>query len=329
VNPDASSPIRGSVVAAVDIGTNSTNLLVTSSDGSPLARRVTVTRLGRGVDASRLIGEPAATATLDCLVGYRRVWESLGAERVHVVATSATRDATNGDWFLERVEATTGVRPEVLSGEREAELSYRGVVTGIGGASATWSTSSHVVIDIGGGSTELVVGAPRTDGPPTIAGTHSLEVGAVRLTERHLLSDPPRPEELLNAIGDVYDAFDEVCLVDPRLAAPGSLVGCAGTIVTSAAVEIGFAETDPLSLAARLDGFFLEREAAEDVFRTLATECFADRVHNPGLPRDRADVIVGGLCVLVALLRRWDAPGIFVSTRGILDGVCAEISGRT
>lgn len=319
----------GSVVAAVDIGTNSTNLLVTGSDGATLARFVTVTRLGRGVDATRLIGEAAADLTLECVADYRRVWESFGAERVHIVATSATRDATNGSFFLERVGSSTGITPEVLTGEREAELSYRGVTVGVDGSRADWTMSSHVVVDIGGGSTELVIGSAGIDGPPTLVGAHSLDVGAVRLTERHLKGDPPRPEELLNAIGDVHDAFDEACLVDTRLASPGVVVGCAGTIVTAAAVEVGLVETDPLVVARRLDGFFLEREAAEDVFRTLATERLADRVHNPGLPGDRADVIVGGLCVLVALLRRWDAPGMIVSTRGILDGVCAEISGRT
>ena len=316
-------------VAAVDIGTNSTNLLVTGVDGTVLARVVTVTRLGHGVDATRLIDEAAARRTLECLADYRRVWESLGASRVRIVATSATRDATNGSSFLSGVAESTGIDPEVLSGEREAELSYRGVALRSDGSRADWTTSNHVVVDIGGGSTELVIGAAGTNGPPNLVGTHSLDVGAVRLTERHLRGDPPRPEELLNAIGDVHDAFDEACLVDSRLLTPGTVVGCAGTIVTAAAVEVGLIDVDPLVVADRLDGFFLEREAVEDVFRTLATERLADRVHNPGLPRDRADVIVGGLCVLVALLRRWDAPGMLVSTRGILDGVCAEISGRT
>lgn len=319
----------GSAVAAVDIGTNSTNLLVRGADGSSLARVVTVTRLGRGVDATRLIGESAAHLTLECLADYRRIWESFGAERVHIVATSATRDASNGSWFLEQATETTGILPEVLAGEREAELSYRGVTSSNDGTRADWTTRNHVVVDIGGGSTELVIGGSRADGPPAIVGAHSLDVGAVRLTERHLKGDPPRPEELLNAIGDVQDALDDACLVDPRLASPGAVVGCAGTIVTAAAVEVGLVELDPLVIASRLEGFFLEREAAEDVFRTLATERLVDRVHNPGLPRERADVIVGGLCVLVALLRRWDAPGLHVSARGILDGVCAEISGRT
>jgi len=328
------TPASGPVVAAVDIGTNSTNLLVVDAGGATLERLVTVTRLGRGVDARGVIDDASATTTLRCIAGYREVWESFGADRVHVVATSATRDASNGSAFLDQVASVTGSRPEVLSGEREAALAYRGVTASRGGAGSPrgadeWFRGSHLLLDIGGGSTELVLGGAGANGRPELAGVHSLDVGAVRLTERHLRGDPPRPEELLNAIGDVHDALEEATLLDPRLATPGVVVGCAGTIVTVAAVEIGLAANDRRTLESRLDGFRLERSAIEDVFRTLATESLADRVHNPGLPADRADVIVGGLCVLVALLRRWDAPELVVSTRGLLDGVCAEISDRT
>jgi exopolyphosphatase/guanosine-5'-triphosphate,3'-diphosphate pyrophosphatase len=173
----------------------------------------------------------------------------------------------------------------------------------------------HVVVDIGGGSTEFAYGDVE------LRHTHSIDVGAVRLTERHLEHDPPRPEELLNAIGDVQDLFDDMIRAIPAMAGARQLIGVAGTIVTAAAVEIGMTTFD----SARVHGFRFERGAVEDVFRTLATEPLADRVHNPGLPRERADVIVGGLCVLVGLLRRWDADEIVVSSRNILDGMCAEL----
>jgi exopolyphosphatase/guanosine-5'-triphosphate,3'-diphosphate pyrophosphatase len=149
----------------------------------------------------------------------------------------------------------------------------------------------------------------------------SLDVGAVRLTERHLQGDPPRPEELTNAIGDAYDLIDDALREVPDMQLASRLVGSAGTIVTTAAVEVGQREFDPSAL----HGFVLERSAVEDVFRTLATESVADRVHNPGLPADRADVIVGGLCVLVAVMRRWDARNILVSAHNIMDGICAEL----
>jgi len=223
------TPASGPVVAAVDIGTNSTNLLVVDAGGATLERLVTVTRLGRGVDARGVIDDASATTTLRCIAGYREVWESFGADRVHVVATSATRDASNGSAFLDQVASVTGSRPEVLSGEREAALAYRGVTASRGGAGSPrgadeWFRGSHLLLDIGGGSTELVLGGAGANGRPELAGVHSLDVGAVRLTERHLRGDPPRPEELLNAIGDVHDALEEATLLDPRLATPGVVV---------------------------------------------------------------------------------------------------------
>jgi exopolyphosphatase / guanosine-5'-triphosphate,3'-diphosphate pyrophosphatase len=145
----------------------------------------------------------------------------------------------------------------------------------------------------------------------------------VRLTERHLVDDPPRPEQLLNAIGDTHDLVDDVLREVPEFASATTIIGTSGTILTVAAVEIGQRSFD----ADALHGMHLSRAAVEDVFRTLATETLADRKHNPGLPADRADVIVGGLCVLVALMRKWDAPHVTVSARNIMDGICAELRG--
>ncbi|MBJ7509622.1 MAG: hypothetical protein JHD37_10375, partial [Ilumatobacteraceae bacterium] len=174
------------------------------------------------------------------------------------------------------------------------------------------------IIDIGGGSTEIMLGTTQLD----IA--RSIDVGAVRITERHLRRDPPAPEELLNAIGEVQDLFEDLLREFPEMARAPQIIGTAGTIVTVAAVEIGQRVFDPAGLHA----FHLTRSAIEDVFRTLATESLSDRAHNPGLPRDRADVIVGGCCVLVALMRSLDADEMIVSAYNILDGVCAELLGN-
>ena len=208
-----------------------------------------------------------------------------------------------------------GRDPEVVSGDDEGRLAHRGALTDLDIGSG-W----HLLVDIGGGSTELVLGESTPNGV-VMRAVRSLDVGAVRLTERHLQGDPPRPEELTNAIGDAYDLIDDALREVPDMQLASRLVGSAGTIVTTAAVEVGQREFD----LSALHGFVLERSAVEDVFRTLATESVADRVHNPGLPADRADVIVGGLCVLVAVMRRWDARNILVSAHNIMDGICAEL----
>jgi len=289
-------------IGVVDIGSNSVKLLVLDGNDT-LHRDSVVTRLGTGVADSGNLSETSIDDTLRRLGEIRAILDSHVVTDVHAVATAAVRSAGNSSPFIEAASRVLGCPVTVIDGVTEGSLAFIGAQRNL---EHVLGTSPITVIDIGGGSTEFSIGAPGTT--PRVVSI---------------------PFGVLNAIGDVHDAFDEACLVDSRLASPGTVVGCAGTIVTAAAVEVGLIDVDPLVVADRLDGFFLEREAAEDVFRTLATERLADRVHNPGLPRDRADVIVGGLCVLVALLRRWDAPGMLVSTRGILDGVCAEISGRT
>jgi exopolyphosphatase/guanosine-5'-triphosphate,3'-diphosphate pyrophosphatase len=306
-------------VASIDIGTNSTNLLVCDRDGSTLRRIVTVTRLGAGVDRTKRLDDDAVDRTLACLREYRDVLDELSVDRLRVTATSATRDASNGLAFLDAVETTTSSTPELLSGVDEARLSHRGATTGL-----AVPPGFHLVVDIGGGSTELILGE-LVGGRPAVVAARSIDVGAVRLTERHFTADPPRPEELTNAIGDTYDLVDDVIREIPDVVRATHFIGTAGTIVTTAAVEMGQRVFEP----AALHGFELERAAVEDVFRTLATEPLADRVHNPGLPRDRADVIVGGLCVLVALMRRFDAPSITVSAHNLMDGVCAELLGAS
>ncbi|MGD9702948.1 MAG: exopolyphosphatase [Acidimicrobiia bacterium] len=297
-------------VAAIDIGTNSTNLLVANADG-PVVRRIEVTRLGAGVDSARRLAPEAIARTVDQLADYRAEIDGRGVGVVRAVATSAARDAANREEFFDLAEAALGVRPELLSGDEEGRLAFAGAVALVRGKhDPPWA-----VLDIGGGSTELMLG--DDDSRQAI----SIDVGAVRITEQLLRGDPPRPEELTNALGLVTDHLDDVVRELPGLLEHPTFVGIAGTITVVAAVELGLARFD----ASRIDGFRLTRDAAEDVFRTLATEALVDRVHNPGLPKERADVIVGGCCVLVAVMRRLQLPEIIVSTRGILDGVAAEL----
>jgi exopolyphosphatase / guanosine-5'-triphosphate,3'-diphosphate pyrophosphatase len=175
-------------------------------------------------------------------------------------------------------------------------------------------------VDIGGGSTELAVGPGPGDRLEPI-GVMSIDVGCVRLTERWLHEDPPRPEELSQALSVVRDHLDDVRRELPAAATAARLVGLAGTVTTVAAVELGLATYD----RDRIHHFVLTRSAAEDVFRTLATEARADRIHNPGLEEARADVIVGGCVVLVAIMRHFDFRECLVSESDILDGLAMTL----
>jgi len=309
--------LPGEPVAAIDIGTNSVKLLVRSGDDR--AMETAIVRLGQGVEATGRLHPDAVARTLDALGGFRRSLDERGVQRLAVVATSAVRDASDdesGRRFLEAAERILGVTPVVLSGPAEGRLAFTGAVSGLPGP----MQGTHLVIDIGGGSTEFVVGQFSGGSGASLLGAVSIDVGCVRLTESELAHDPPRPEELTNAIGRVQDHLDDVLRDLPAVADADSIIGIGGTITTAAAVELGTWDRSPLH------GFHLTRDAAEDVFRTLATESLADRVHNPGLVAERAPVIVGGLCVLVAVLRRLKAPGLVVSTHSVVDGICTHLA---
>jgi exopolyphosphatase/guanosine-5'-triphosphate,3'-diphosphate pyrophosphatase len=304
-------------VAAVDIGTNSTRLLVAEVDGTgaearlrPLDRRMRITRLGQGVNRARALAPEAIIRTVDVLRDYRCALDELGVDRVRATATSAARDASNRDDFFEPATDVLGVTPELLSGEEEATLSFAGATTDLD------APGPYLVVDIGGGSTEFVLGA---DAP---TGLVSLDIGCVRITEQFLHSDPPAPEELANAIATVRDLVADIPRVVPGAAEAGTLVGLAGTITTVAAIEQGLPEYDP----SRIHHFHLTRHAAEDVFRTLATESAEQRAHNPGLERGRVDVIVGGAVVLVSVLRVLGYDEVLVSESDILDGLVRSLA---
>jgi exopolyphosphatase/guanosine-5'-triphosphate,3'-diphosphate pyrophosphatase len=298
-----------SPIAVIDVGTNSTNLLIADGNGTEIERRVTVTRLGRDLAATAVLSDDSIRTTLACLAAYRAAIDHHGATLVRVAATEACRRATNSRDFIDPAENILGVRPQILDGTDEGRLAYRGAIASLGAANGT-----TLVIDIGGGSTELMLGDDR------LRATLSVPIGAVTVTETELHRDPPRPEELTNAIGLAADYADDFIRMHPEVLGVDRVIGVAGTIVTVAAVELGLRAFD----RGALHGLVLPREAIEDVFRTLATESLEDRRHNPGLPPDRADVIVGGTCILVGLLRRLHVSHLTVSIDSILDGMVME-----
>ncbi|WP_334141345.1 Ppx/GppA phosphatase family protein [Rhabdothermincola sp.] len=299
-------------VAAIDCGTNSVRLLVRGPDGRALERLMRITRLGEGVDRNGRLEGAAIERTLAVLREYRTVIDRHGVERLRVGATSAARDAVNRDDFFDAVAEIVGVRPELLSGEEEGRLSFLGATAELDPARGPF-----LVVDIGGGSTEFAYGTT------TCEATISVDMGCVRMTEAYLHHDPPLPEELLAAISVADVHLDDVLRAIPGAAGAATFVGLAGTVTTAAAVEIGLATYD----RDRIHHFVLTKDAAEDVFRTLATEPLADRVHNPGLEPARADVIVGGMCVLVAIMRRLGFAECLVSEADILDGLAMSIAG--
>ena len=280
-------------VAAIDQGTNTTRLLVADvEDGrlSEVVRRTEITRLGEGVDERhRLLPLPVARVR-NCLTAYRREAERLGAERTLLVATSAVRDAENGEAFLGEVEWSYGFATQLLSGDEEAELMLRGV-----GA----IEPGTVVLDIGGGSTELVTLDSRT----------SLDVGAVRLTERFLHGDPPTHEEL-------EACAEQVRAVLPRLDAT-SAVGVAGTLTTLAALDLRLDEYD----RERVHGHELSRGGVERQLERLAALPLAERREVPALEPERAPVIVAGAVIAREVLAAYGLEGYRVSEHDILDGI--------
>jgi exopolyphosphatase/guanosine-5'-triphosphate,3'-diphosphate pyrophosphatase len=300
-------------LAAIDCGTNSTRLLVTDGEGHALERLMRITRLGRGVDATGELAAEGVEATLAVLREYRGVLDRRGVDRVRMTATSAARDASNRELFFGPAAAIVGTEPELLRGDEEGRLSFVGATAELDPARGPF-----LVVDIGGGSTEFAIGAGGGEGPD---GVISVDIGCVRLTEKFLHRDPPAPEELSQTLSVVRDHLDDVARELPGARDARTLVGLAGTVTTIAAIEVGLQTYD----RDRVHHFVLTREAAEDVFRTLATEPRARRVHNPGLEEARADVIVGGAAVLVAVLRYFERDECLVSEADILDGLVRSL----
>ena len=296
-------------VAAVDLGTNSTRLLVADVGGGTLeevARVTKITRLGEGVDErKRLLPVPIARVR-NVLTDFRREAEHLGAERTLAVATSAVRDAENGEAFLGEIEWSYGFKTRLLTGDQEAQLTFRGVSLGRDVAADT------LVIDIGGGSTELVVG-----GPDGLRFHDSLDLGCVRLTERFLHSDPPTGEELGACAEAVRALLAQRVPGDVR---PETAIGVAGTITSLAALDLRLAEYD----AEQVHGHRLSREGVHAQLDRLASVPLAERREIPALDPDRAPVIVAGAVILREALEHFGLEGLEVSEHDILDGAALE-----
>ncbi len=310
-------------VAALDCGTNSTRLLIVDGRGVVLDRQMRITRLGEGVDSTHKLSADAITRTIAVLGDYRRAMDAHGVVRARLVATSAARDAVNADEFFGAAEEATGVRPELLSGLEEGRLSFIG---------ATASLPAHgrapegvLVVDIGGGSTELAAGVPGSgsEGVATIpeVAAVSLDIGCVRLTERFFHHDPPLESELGAARG-VVEA--EVARAGAALASMGSggiLIGLAGTVSTLAALDLGL----PRYERARIHHAVLTKEKVDVWLGRLATEERQSRLARPGMVEGRADVIVGGVLVLASVMAGFRYSECLVSEDDILDGLVASI----
>jgi exopolyphosphatase/guanosine-5'-triphosphate,3'-diphosphate pyrophosphatase len=290
-------------VAAIDQGTNTTRLLVADMEDGELeevAKRVEITRLGEGVDSRRRLLPLPITRVRNVLTEYRREAERLGAERILLVATSAVRDAENGEAFLGEIEWSYGFVTRLLSGDEEAELTYRGAADGRPGAT--------LVIDPGGGSTEFVVGAGGE-----VTSRASIDVGSVRLAERFIHSDPPTADELDTAAEYVRAALPAPPVVDDA-------IGVAGTITTLAALDLGL--EDPEGLGTH--GHRLTLDAVRAQRERLAALPLDERQRLPGLHPERAPVIVAGAVLVEQILERFKLDGLEVSERDILHGAAQE-----
>jgi len=301
-------------VAVVDIGTNSTRLLVAEVCGDSVEefdRRLAITRLGEGVDSRRKLLPVAVARVRNVLVDYRRVADELGAERTLALATSAIRDAENGEAFLGELEWSYGFTTRLLSGDEEALLTFRGV------ASGRTIAESTLVVDVGGGSTELILG-----GPEGVSFHTSLDLGCVRLTERFLHGDPPRAEELEACGAHVRELLRET--VPPEVC-PATALGVAGTVTTLATLDLGLEEEVPElvhghKVAASRVARFLDELGAQPV---------SELRELPGLHPERAPVIVAGVVVVLEILRHFGLEELEVSERDLMHGgalAAAELS---
>lgn len=303
---------RGGPIAAIDCGTNSTRLLVFDQEEGDLLRMMHITRLGERVDESSVLAPDAVSRTIETLEEFRRELDRLGVTAVRAVATSAVRDAENGHVFVDAAARVIGTDVQVLSGEEEGHLAFAGATEGL-------PLAHHVVVlDIGGGSTELIV---RRDGA---LAALSLRLGCVRLTERYLVSDPPTPNEIMAARSAIASELDraqrEVGLLRDLERDP-ELIGLAGTVSTLSALSQGLIDYD----FDRIHHSILTYEVVKKWSATLLEETIANRRRRRGMTSGREDVIAGGALILEEVMARLGAASCLVSERDILDGLVMSI----
>jgi exopolyphosphatase/guanosine-5'-triphosphate,3'-diphosphate pyrophosphatase len=312
-------------VAVVDCGTNSLRLLLADVDPgraelTDVARRMEIVRLGQGVDKTGRLAPEALARTIAALRDYAGIIASSGAQAVRMVATSATRDADNAAEFVRLVKEVLGVAPEVLTGAEEALLSFTGATTEL---AAGPDRGPILVTDIGGGSTEFVLGSARPPGPSTSA-VHaiSVNVGCVRMTERHLHGDPPTGQEVAAAISDIDAALDTVAATVPVRQAR-TLIGLAGSVTTVAAIAMGLPAYD----AARIHHARVSAADVHAVTRGLLAQTRTARAAIGVMHPGRVDVIGGGALVLDRLMERFGFGEVLVSEHDILDGMAWSLAG--
>jgi exopolyphosphatase/guanosine-5'-triphosphate,3'-diphosphate pyrophosphatase len=315
-------------VAAVDCGTNSLRLLVADVDSgraqlSDVTRRMEIVRLGQGVDQTGRLAPEALARTIAVLRDYAAVITSSAVQSVRMVATSATRDAANAAEFTGRVRDVLGVAPEVLTGAQEAMLSFTGATAEL---AAGPDRGPFLVADIGGGSTEFVLGRAATAGPdpaPGRVGTTepgvsaiSVNIGCVRMTERHLLGDPPTEQQVAAATADIDAALSVVTDAVPVRQA-STLVGLAGSVTTVAGIAMGLAAYD----AARIHHARVSAADVHAVTGALLTQSRATRAGIGVMHPGRVDVIGGGALILDRIMARFGFGEVLVSEHDILDGM--------
>ncbi len=323
-------------VAAIDCGTNSIRLLIADTPPGPengtgvgdlqdVVRRMEVVRLGQGVDRTGLLAPEAIERTRVALADYAHAIADSGAERVRMVATSASRDARNADEFRSMVLATLGTLPEVVSGDEEARLSFTGAVRGLD------LPDPFLVLDIGGGSTEFALGtgASTVDGADggTFAGGKvqagiSTDIGCVRMTERYLHSDPPTAAQIAAATADIEAAVDgALATVHGERAA--TVIGLAGSVTTVAAIALKLPGYQPEVIHHSVIPTAQVARVTADLLAMTRAQRLAIPVMHPG----RADVIGAGALILRVILERVGAPAVVVSEHDILDGIAWSIAG--
>ena len=310
---DLSGLVVAGAVAALDCGSNSTRLLIEGEDGSTWRREMRITRLSEGVDATGSLTAAAIARTLDVLAEYRAMMDEAGVRRGRLVATSAVRDAHNGGPFLAEARRVTGVPAEVLSGNEEAALSYAGATTGLAPSSRV-----TVVLDIGGGSTELA-----TEDRGGLA-SYSMQLGCVRVTERALGRGPVAESRVCAATAMIDAELDRAFAATPALAAAVGrvrLVGLAGTVATLAALDAGLVEYQRDAVHHRT----LTRDVVRRWRDRLGAETPEVRLTHPGMVPGREDVLVAGLYVLDAVMARLGADELLTSENDILDGIVASL----
>ncbi|GAA3789930.1 Ppx/GppA phosphatase family protein [Streptomyces chiangmaiensis] len=310
-------------VAAVDCGTNSIRLLV--ADATPatgelveLDRRMTIVRLGQGVDRTGRLAPEALERTFAACREYAEIIKEHGAERIRFVATSASRDAENRDVFVRGVLEILGVEPEVISGEQEAEFSFTGATKELAGREDL--DKPFLVVDIGGGSTEFVVGEEH------VRAARSVDIGCVRMTERHLVhegvvSDPPTPERIAAIRSDIEAALDLVEKTVP-LHEARTLVGLAGSVTTLSAIDQELPEYD----SERIHHSRISQDRVREITERLLRSTHAERAAIPSMHPGRVDVIGAGALVLLAIMERIEAAEVVVSEHDILDGIAWSIA---